>query len=118
MIVFQNPPFIQYKKQEHGVPRLGNDRFEGFCIDMIEKIAEKCNFTYTIRERTDGVYGANENGTWNGMIGEVIREVGTVFLNQRKLLSFRFDCIMLIRVKVTQKSEFVVDVHTDLGCTS
>ena len=42
---------------------------------MIEAIAEKLNFSYTIRERTDGAYGAYENGSWNGMIGDLVDEV-------------------------------------------
>ena len=42
----------------------------------MEIIAEKCNFTYILQQREDEVYGANDNGTWNGMIGELINDVG------------------------------------------
>uniref|UniRef100_X2AX36 Glutamate receptor n=1 Tax=Capitella teleta TaxID=283909 RepID=X2AX36_CAPTE len=53
----------------------GNDQFEGYCADLAEKIAEELpNFQYQIVPVADGTYGSlNENGTWNGMVGELIR---------------------------------------------
>ncbi|XP_058543053.1 glutamate receptor ionotropic, kainate 4 isoform X1 [Neofelis nebulosa] len=51
----------------------GNDRYEGFCVDMLEELAEILRFNYKIRLVGDGVYGVPEaNGTWTGMVGELI----------------------------------------------
>ena len=50
----------------------GNDRFEGYCIDLLEKIASICNFTYTIKLVDDGYHGTLVNGKWNGIIGELV----------------------------------------------
>jgi hypothetical protein len=59
----------------------GNQKFKGFCIDLIEKIASLCNFTYEIIEVYDGLHGSYSNITmkWNGLIGEIIEKV-TIFL--------------------------------------
>lgn len=50
--------------------------YEGYCIDLIEKIATMCNFTYTIKPISDGLYGSlDETGKWTGLIGELIDKV-------------------------------------------
>ncbi|KAM4704300.1 glutamate receptor ionotropic, kainate 4 isoform 2-T2 [Rhinophrynus dorsalis] len=51
----------------------GNDRYEGFCVDMLKELAKILRFNYKIRLVADGVYGVPElNGTWTGMVGELI----------------------------------------------
>jgi len=52
----------------------GNDRFEGFCIDLIHNISEVLGFNYTIQLVKDGAYGSKdkETGEWNGMIKELL----------------------------------------------
>lgn len=56
--------------------RTGNDRFEGYSVDLIKEIADLLEFKYTIKLVEDGVYGKrNERGEWNGMIRELIEGV-------------------------------------------
>lgn len=56
----------------------GNDRYEGFCVDMLKELAEILRFNYKIRLVGDGVYGVPEaNGTWTGMVGELIARVSS-----------------------------------------
>ncbi|XP_024624322.1 glutamate receptor ionotropic, kainate 5 isoform X1 [Neophocaena asiaeorientalis asiaeorientalis] len=51
----------------------GNERFEGFCVDMLRELAELLRFRYRLRLVEDGLYGAPEpNGSWTGMVGELI----------------------------------------------
>ncbi|NWV43834.1 GRIK3 protein, partial [Grantiella picta] len=51
----------------------GNDRFEGYCIDLLKELAIILGFSYEIRLVEDGKYGAqDEKGQWNGMIKELI----------------------------------------------
>jgi glutamate receptor, ionotropic, invertebrate len=47
----------------------GNDRFEGFCIDLLKGIAAQVGFQYTIKLVPDGIYGVYnpETKTWNGI---------------------------------------------------
>lgn len=54
----------------------GNDRYEGFCVDMLRELAEILKFKYRIRLVGDGVYGVSgANGTWTGMVGELMTRV-------------------------------------------
>ncbi|XP_067910302.1 glutamate receptor ionotropic, kainate 4 isoform X2 [Heterodontus francisci] len=51
----------------------GNERYEGFCVDMLKELSEILRFHYKIQLVADGVYGvAESNGTWTGMVGELI----------------------------------------------
>lgn len=55
---------------------VGNDRFEGFCIDLLRELANILGFTYEIRLVPDGKYGSQDDkGQWNGMIRELIEHV-------------------------------------------
>lgn len=59
----------------------GNDRYEGFCVDMLKELAEILRFNYKIRLVGDGVYGVPEaNGTWTGMVGELIARVRSLMI--------------------------------------
>ena len=55
----------------------GNDRFEGFGIDLIHELSLMSGFNYTFQVQEDKSSG-NPNpitGKWNGMIGEVLAGV-------------------------------------------
>ena len=57
-------------------PKCGKDNFIGFCAELAEKLAKEANFTYEICLVGDSMYGSKQdNGTWNGMIGELVRSV-------------------------------------------
>lgn len=49
---------------------VGNDRFEGFGIDIIHELSLMLGFNYQFQLQEDGVYGSLNNVTkeWNGMI--------------------------------------------------
>ena len=54
----------------------GNDQYEGYCIDLLEKIASICNFTYEIKLVDDGFHGTvTSSGRWSGIVGELIDKV-------------------------------------------
>uniref|UniRef100_A0A3Q4AA95 Glutamate receptor n=1 Tax=Mola mola TaxID=94237 RepID=A0A3Q4AA95_MOLML len=64
-------PYVMLKKSDKAL--IGNDRFEGFCIDLLRELASILGFTYEIRLVPDGKYGSqDEKGQWNGMIRELI----------------------------------------------
>lgn len=56
---------------------IGNDRYEGFAIDIIQEMSKMLGFNYTFEVQTDGAYGTFNNVTkkWNGMLGKIIAEV-------------------------------------------
>ncbi|CAB1453804.1 unnamed protein product [Pleuronectes platessa] len=61
-----------FKKSDQ--PLSGNDRFEGYCIDLLRELANILGFTYEIRLVEDGKYGAQDEnaGQWNGMVKELM----------------------------------------------
>lgn len=64
-----------FKKSDK--PLYGNDRFEGYCIDLLRELANILGFTYEIRLVEDGKYGAQDENTgqWNGMVKELMDHV-------------------------------------------
>lgn len=64
-----------FKKSDK--PLYGNDRFEGYCIDLLRELSIILGFTYEVRLVEDGKYGAQEEttGQWNGMVRELIDHV-------------------------------------------
>lgn len=70
--LIQDDPFVIKEKRKDGAIS-----FKGYCIDLLEELARNLHFTYDIYTTPDGNYGAEaENGTWNGVIGELINRVG------------------------------------------
>ncbi|CCD67907.1 Glutamate receptor ionotropic, kainate 2 [Caenorhabditis elegans] len=53
----------------------GRIKHEGFCVDLLDKLAEMLHFNYTLKIVKDNKYGERKNGTdeWDGMIGEILR---------------------------------------------
>lgn len=55
----------------------GNDRYEGFCIDLLKEIAAMVGFEYRIELVPDGKYGVYdlETGEWNGIVRQLMDKV-------------------------------------------
>lgn len=76
--LFQTEPYAMERKApfKDGKVPTGNDRYYGFCITLAEKVAKIVHMDYIIQIVKDGKYGKLlSNGTWNGMVGELIRRV-------------------------------------------
>ncbi|TSK34914.1 Glutamate receptor ionotropic, kainate 3 [Bagarius yarrelli] len=64
-------PYVMLKKSDKAL--VGNDRFEGFCIDLLKELAGILGFAYEIRLVPDGKYGfQDDKGQWNGIIRELL----------------------------------------------
>lgn len=59
----------------------GNDRFEGYCVDLLDEIAKERGFDYKIKLVGDGQYGApgGPKGEWTGMVKELMDKVKIIF---------------------------------------
>ncbi|XP_042311783.1 glutamate receptor ionotropic, NMDA 3A [Sceloporus undulatus] len=44
----------------------------GYCIDLLEKLAEDMNFDFDLYIVGDGKYGAWKNGQWTGLVGDLL----------------------------------------------
>lgn len=70
----QENPYVMAKKSEKEL--VGNDRYEGYCMDLLKELSNILGFTYEVRLVGDGKYGAqNDKGEWNGMVRELIDHV-------------------------------------------
>ncbi|KAL3878980.1 hypothetical protein ACJMK2_031302, partial [Sinanodonta woodiana] len=64
-------PFTMFKR-DHKV-RMGNDKYEGFAVDLVHEVAAQLDFDYEIYLVHDGKFGSRmPNGEWNGMMGELL----------------------------------------------
>lgn len=68
--VARTSPYVMYR--ENHTDYQGNERYEGYCIDLLKKLARKLHFRYIIQEVKDGQYGKINNGSWNGMVRELL----------------------------------------------
>lgn len=55
----------------------GDERYEGFCIDLLKEIARMVGFAYRIELVPDGKYGVYdyETGEWNGIVRQLMDKV-------------------------------------------
>ncbi|ESN96470.1 hypothetical protein HELRODRAFT_189261 [Helobdella robusta] len=64
-------PFFMLKKGDN---LTGNDRYEGYCVDLTKLIAGLVGFDFVFKLVEDRKFGSkDENGRWDGMIGELLR---------------------------------------------
>ena len=67
----QEEPFVMLVDGHQSMR--GNARFEGFCVDLIEDIAQDLGFQYELYLVPDEQFGArDENGSWNGLVRELM----------------------------------------------
>ncbi|XP_055955911.1 ionotropic receptor 25a isoform X2 [Patella vulgata] len=63
------PPFVYKTSGENGTKA----KYEGYCIDLLDRISFLLDFEYDIYESPDKLYGAmDDDGNWNGAIKELI----------------------------------------------
>ncbi|XP_039625129.1 glutamate receptor ionotropic, delta-1-like isoform X1 [Polypterus senegalus] len=64
-------PFVMVAENILGQPK----RYKGFSIDVLDALAKNLGFKYDIYQASDSKYGIQlQNGSWNGMIGELINK--------------------------------------------
>lgn len=87
----QTKPYAMLKDTTSSLT--GNDRFEGFCIDLIQELSKMLGFNYTFIVQKDGNNGNFDRRTqsWDGMIGEVMRGVSRL----RRCVNLDVDCVIV-----------------------
>lgn len=53
-----------------------NEKFTGFCKDLLDKLAKDLHFQYDLYLVPDKQYGKKKDNTsWTGMVGELVKKV-------------------------------------------
>ncbi|KAG7283093.1 hypothetical protein CRUP_033039 [Coryphaenoides rupestris] len=65
-------PYVMLKKNHEQL--VGNDKYEGYIVELAAEIAKHAGYHYMLKVVTDGKYGARDPDTkmWNGMVGELV----------------------------------------------
>ncbi|XP_053993470.1 glutamate receptor ionotropic, kainate 2-like [Hylaeus volcanicus] len=69
----------------------GNDRYEGFGIDIIQELSKMLGFNYTFEVQADSVYGSFSHKTkkWTGMLGKIIEGTADLAITDLTITSER-----------------------------
>lgn len=103
----QENPYVMYKKSDKEL--VGNDRFEGYCLDLLKELSNILGFTYEVRLVADGKYGAqNDKGEWNGMVRELIDHVSESQSHYR-------GCLFIVSWEVCWVNESHLGITLALG---
>ncbi|XP_036340677.1 glutamate receptor ionotropic, kainate 1-like [Rhagoletis pomonella] len=67
-------PYFMWRQEPEGVHYEGNERFEGYAVDLIYSLAQQCKFDFVFEPVPDNNYGSYDPITdeWNGIIRQLI----------------------------------------------
>ncbi|EDW76392.1 uncharacterized protein Dwil_GK14684 [Drosophila willistoni] len=67
-------PYFSWKVEPEGVHYEGNERFEGYAVDLMYKLADECKFDFNFEPVPDNKYGSYDPVTdeWDGIIRQLI----------------------------------------------
>ncbi|XP_052837544.1 glutamate receptor ionotropic, kainate 2 isoform X1 [Drosophila gunungcola] len=67
-------PYFSWREEPEGVHFEGNERFEGYAVDLIYKLAQECKFDFNFEPVRDNKYGSYDAVTdeWDGIIRQLI----------------------------------------------
>lgn len=74
--------------------------FEGYCIDLLKRLADMMGFNYTLYEVEDRSFGTQVDGEWNGIVRDIMQEVSalTYKLILKSLASYTYNFDILFAV--------------------
>ncbi|XP_019904762.2 glutamate receptor ionotropic, NMDA 3A isoform X2 [Esox lucius] len=61
----------------------------GYCIDLLEKLAEDLRFEFDLYIVGDGKYGASKSGRWTGLVGDLLNGVADMAVTSFSINSVR-----------------------------
>ena len=70
--MLKEAPYTMLRMPKDNETLEGNQRFRGYCIDLLEKVAKFVGFNYTIKLVEDDKFGSFSDGKWNGIVSELL----------------------------------------------
>jgi len=73
-------PYAFYKPGAENNPNIpNNERFDGYIVEFVKAVMGLLKIDYKLVPVKDHAYGSQlANGSWDGMVGELIRGVRTL----------------------------------------
>ncbi|XP_072285892.1 glutamate receptor 3 isoform X5 [Pyxicephalus adspersus] len=89
-------PYVMKKKNYEQLD--GNDKYEGYCVDLASEIAKHVGIKYKLSIVEDGKYGARDPETkiWNGMVGELVYGIPLWTNSWRRVVVLHFNHNLLL----------------------
>lgn len=74
IVVKYGTPFLKKKEAEEGILLEGNERYEGYVVDLINEMRKDLGFKYILEVIPDGQYGSLDPNTkkWNGLVKHLL----------------------------------------------
>ena len=107
----QDPPFVLFEdRAPDGSLLRGNERFSGFCKDLLDAIADKLHFSYVLFLNQEQKYGQPRDTPdgkrdWNGLIGDLVSGVRAFILytDYNVLVQYTFSKLNSVACKRTAR---------------
>ncbi|XP_066297154.1 glutamate receptor ionotropic, delta-2-like isoform X2 [Branchiostoma lanceolatum] len=88
IVTFEEEPFVM-KSTVNNVTS-----WRGFCVDFLQKLAMKLQFTYELLEAHDGHEGTYHEGEgWTGAVGDIVHGRADIIVAPLTITSYREDVI-------------------------
>ncbi|XP_068993638.1 glutamate receptor ionotropic, kainate 2-like isoform X2 [Neodiprion pinetum] len=93
VLIAITPPYGMLK--ESAREEIGNERFEGFGIDIIHELSKILGFKYIFEVQTDNVYGSknSKTGEWNGMIKKIMEDKADLAITDLTITADRQEAV-------------------------
>ncbi|KAG7296048.1 hypothetical protein JYU34_021144 [Plutella xylostella] len=76
-VICRVAPEVEVAGLEAGTAHRNSSLYQccsGFCIDLLQQLAEHLGFTYELARVEDGRWGTLHNGKWNGLISDLVNK--------------------------------------------
>ena len=73
VVTVLSDPYTMLKPDTAAAGRQGNDRYEGFAVDLITEIARIVGFNFSLSV-VSGYGSRRQDGSWTGMVGEILED--------------------------------------------
>lgn len=111
--VTESVPYTFYKRDPRTKEVLldANNRpiYEGYCIDLIDEIARRMNFSYELVEPSSGKFGDRLNdGSFDGLVGDLIKGETDLIVAALKMTAEREELIDFVSPYFDQTGILIV----------
>ncbi|XP_011500900.1 PREDICTED: glutamate receptor ionotropic, kainate 1 [Ceratosolen solmsi marchali] len=86
----------------------GDFVWEGYCIELIEKLANMMEFDYDLVIPEDGEFGVRVNGIWNGLVGDLAKGQTDIAIGALTMTSEREEVIDFVAPYFEQSGILIV----------